>query len=134
MAFDKVAYALRLLRDGYSLEQCAVRAGYASGAEVMAAAEGRLLEQVQLRASKALQLASARSRLDALWRVAYRQAKAGEPGAVLAAVKVLERQAKLEGLDAPVKSEVKLSDFERMSDDELSLKAAELKQRWTVSS
>lgn len=45
-------------------------------------------------------------RLDSLWRTVYPEAKRGNLGAVDRSIRIMERRAKLLGLDAPAKSDV----------------------------
>lgn len=45
-------------------------------------------------------------RLDSLWRTVYPQAKSGNLGATDRALKIMERRARLLGLDAPVKNDL----------------------------
>ncbi|WP_156759646.1 hypothetical protein [Microbacterium karelineae] len=50
----------------------------------------------------------ARERGEALWKQAFADALEQRPGAVRAAVAVMQRQAALDGLDAPTRTEVSL--------------------------
>lgn len=47
-----------------------------------------------------------RDRLEFLWPLAVRDAEAGRPGAMRAAVAVVDRASRLDGLDAPTRFEV----------------------------
>jgi hypothetical protein len=52
----------------------------------------------------------------------------GDPRAVLALVRVLDRRAKLLGLDAPARVDIRTSRYERMTEDELKAEIEQLQQ------
>ncbi|WP_292834922.1 hypothetical protein [Microbacterium sp.] len=60
-----------------------------------------------------------RERLEYLWPLAARDAEAGRPGALRAAVAVSQRAAQLDGLDAPQRFEITPgeADLERLVDE-----------------
>lgn len=65
-------------------------------------------------------------RLEAMWQGLSTNAEGGNARAIEVALRLLERQAKLCGLDAPVKQEVKVS-YSELSDEELLAEASRLK-------
>src|SRR5262245_61419517 len=65
------------------------------------------------------------ARLEALFAALWPQAQAGHVPSVNAAVSILDRQAKVLGLDAPARQETKLT-VERMTDAELIAEAQRL--------
>ena len=54
-------------------------------------------------------------RLDKLWFAMYRQATQGNQGAVDRCIRIMERRAKLLGLDAPTKTELSTKDDKPIS-------------------
>lgn len=71
-------------------------------------------------------------RLEAMWRGLAPSAEAGNSRSIEVALRLLERQAKLLGLDAPVKQEVKVS-YAELSDEELLAEADRLKLRVDIN-
>jgi hypothetical protein len=148
-AAERQAYALRLRRDGATYDDIARVVGYADKASAYKAIRSALAEITREPAAevKALELA----RLDALYASAmaivdaapvipddededadpdeaYDAAMKTRLDAIRTALKVSERRSKLEGLDAPIKTQ-DVSPYDGMSREELEAKAAEVAQR-----
>ncbi|GAC1380137.1 MAG: hypothetical protein NVSMB48_05590 [Marmoricola sp.] len=76
-------------------------------------------------------------RLERLWYAAFKAVSSGDIGAIDRAVRILERQSKLHGLDAPSRSQVSLdvdmgddelnAEIERVLSDLADIRVAELK-------
>lgn len=147
-AAEKQAYALRLRRDGATYDDIARAVGYADKASAYNAIRKALAEITREPAAdvKALELA----RLDKLYAEAmaivdaspllpeddedadpdeaFDAAMKTRLDAIRTALKVSERRSKLEGLDAPTKTQ-EVSPYDGMSKDELEAKAAELREK-----
>ena len=98
---------IRLRRAGRSFDSIAAELGYASrqaaSKDFIRAIEQRRDEQA---AEVSVYRQEMNERLDALLEAAWPDATIGDPKAIETVLKVLDRQAKLNGLDAPVKSEL----------------------------
>jgi len=105
---DKAAQALALRKTGATYEQIAAHLGY-SNRQSANRAVLRLLA-----AHEAENVADLRTlenmRLDDLLFAVYKAAKSGDLGAIDRALRIMERRAKLLGLDAPVKQEISGTD------------------------
>ena len=105
---DKAAQALALRKTGATYEQIAAHLGYSSRQSANRAVL-RLLA-----AHEAENVADLRTlenmRLDDLLFAVYKAALGGDLGAIDRALRIMERRAKLLGLDAPVKQEISGTD------------------------
>lgn len=143
-AAERQAYALRLRRDGATYDEIGRIVGYADKASAYNAIRKALAEITREPAAdvKALELA----RLDKLYAEAmaivdasplipedddgdadeaYDAAMKTRLDAIRTALKVSERRSKLEGLDAPTKTQ-EVSVYDGMGREELEAKAAEV--------
>ena len=121
---EKSARAVELRRLGHTYREIAREMGITQReahrlvtkvfAETRKAAQENAAEYIQLH----------NERLEHLYRALVTRHKDGylDPRMVEVALKVLERQAKLNGLDAPVKQEVKVA-YQGLTDDELLAEA-----------
>lgn len=99
-AREREALLIRLRRDGATFQQIADHLGYSSASNAHRAYR-RAMERIPA-VEAAEYRALALQRLEALWQVTWEKAQAlGDPAAVRACVRILERQARLLGLDAP---------------------------------
>lgn len=98
---------IRLRRAGRSFDSIAAELGYASR---QAASKDFIRALEQRRDEQAAEVSVYRQemneRLDALLEAAWADATMGDPKAIETVLKVLDRQAKLNGLDTPVRTEV----------------------------
>lgn len=101
----KAAKALELRMEGKSFDQIAEEAGYNSRQAAHDAVK-RALDRIEREPADALVKLDL-ERLDVLWQIQYLNAQAGDVQAMAACMKLMERRAKLLGLDAPVKTENK---------------------------
>lgn len=101
----KAAKALELRMEGKTFEAIAEELGYA-GKQGAYDAVRRSLEAITREPAEAL-LKLDLERLDAMWGIHYLNAQAGDVQALAACMKIMERRAKLLGLDAPVKTDGK---------------------------
>jgi hypothetical protein len=101
----KAAKALELRMEGKTFEAIAEELGYA-GKQGAYDAVKRSLDAVTREPAEEL-IKLDLERLDALWGIQYLNAQAGDVQAMSACMKIMERRAKLLGLDAPVKSDIK---------------------------
>jgi len=93
----QTVWQLRVL--GATWEHAAQVAGYADVRSARRAVRRWRQEMPQADVEEARDLAMQRGEL--LWMEAWKEVKAGKPGAVGAALRVLQRQAALMGVDAP---------------------------------
>jgi len=102
--FQRQLAALRLRAAGANYEQIADKLGYRSrsGAWKAVSSAMQKLKQEGAKEARMLQV----QRLDELLLGTWKRAKTGDPRAVRAALAILERQARLMGLDAPSKLEI----------------------------
>lgn len=104
-AAERQVQALALRKAGVSYEQIASALGYASGSGAYQAVHRALRKMLKEPAEEVRDLEVAR--LDEMLRALWPGVQAGEPKKVLAALRVMERRAKLLGLDAPAKIDVR---------------------------
>lgn len=97
----KAAKALELRMEGRTFEAIAEEVGYAGKQGAYEAVRRSLLEVVREPAEELIRLDL--ERLDALWGIQYLNAQAGDVQAMAACMKIMERRAKLLGLDAPTR-------------------------------
>jgi hypothetical protein len=100
----KAAKALELRMEGKSFDAIAQEAGYNSRQAAFDAVKRSLLAITREPAEELIRLDL--ERLDVLWGIQYLNAQAGDVQAMAACMKIMERRARLLGLDAPAKQEV----------------------------
>ena len=105
VAKAKAAKALELRMEGKTFEVIAIEAGYNSKQAAYDAVK-RSLDAITREPAKEL-ISLDLERLDVLWQIQYLNAQGGDVQAMAACMKIMERRAKLLGLDAPVKTENK---------------------------
>lgn len=128
-AARKQAEALQLREDGDTFQQIADKIGYATRDSaqkaVMAALDKMLSEPAEH--VRELELI----RLDGLWRVTYKKAKEGDIKSVEAALKIMDRRARLTGLDKQIdQSTVVISHDDETRSDELDELIAEYQAKF----
>lgn len=98
-AQDRVnrAWMLRVL--GASWDQVAEQVGYSTGSNACRAVREAMGELPQPQRDELRDLW--RSRIEVLWRQSLRDVNQQRPGALSAGVRIAERAARLDGLDAP---------------------------------
>lgn len=101
----KAAKALELRMEGKSFDQIAEEAGYNSRQAAHDAVK-RALDRIEREPADALVKLDL-ERLDVLWQIQYLNAQAGDVQAMAACMKIMERRARLLGLDAPIKTDNK---------------------------
>lgn len=104
LAKVKAAKALELRMEGKTFEQIAVETGYNSKQAAYDAVKRSLDAITREPAQELIKLDL--ERLDVLWQIQYLNAQSGDVQAMAACMKIMERRAKLLGLDAPAKQEV----------------------------
>lgn len=102
-AVDKQVRALELRKAGKTLEQIANELGYASKSGAAKALSVALQKTIQEPADELRTLES--QRLDALLHSLWPNALSGDTRAIDTCLRVMDRRAKLLGLDAPAKLE-----------------------------
>lgn len=100
----KAAKALELRMEGKTFEAIALEAGYNSKQAAYDAVKRSLDAITREPAQDLIRLDL--ERLDVLWQIQYLNAQGGDVQAMAACMKIMERRARLLGLDAPVKQEV----------------------------
>lgn len=103
-AHDKQQKALELRKAGVSYAAIAKQLGYRGPSGAHAAVAAALKKTLQEPADEVRTLEL--ERLDAMLLAIWRQVKEGNHGAIDRALRILERRAKLLGLDAPVKQDI----------------------------
>lgn len=107
---EKERKVVELRHMGITYEVIAKQVGYASPSGAFHAYERALARYPKETLEKKRELAE--SRLDRLLAGVWTRALRGETSAILAAIKIFERQAKLVGLDAPQKIETDLTVYD----------------------
>lgn len=102
---DKAAQALALRKTGATYDQIAGALGYASRGAAHRAVQ-RLLKAHEVEGVEELRKLED-SRLDEMLFAIYKAARGGDLGAIDRILRIMERRAKLLGLDMPALSEVK---------------------------
>ena len=97
----KAAKALELRMEGKTFAAIAEELGYA-GKQGAYDAVKRSLDAITREPAQDL-LKLDLERLDAMWGIHYLNAQAGDPQALASCMKIMERRARLLGLDAPTK-------------------------------
>jgi len=101
----RAAKALELRMEGKTFEAIAEELGYAGKQGAYDAVRRSIAAVTREPAEELLKLDL--ERLDAMWGIHYLNAQAGDVQALSACMKIMERRAKLLGLDAPVKTDNK---------------------------
>ena len=97
----RAAKALELRMEGQTFEAIAEALGYAGKQGAYDAVRRSLAAVTREPAEELIKLDL--ERLDVLWQIQYLNAQGGDVQAMAACMKIMERRAKLLGLDAPVK-------------------------------
>ena len=97
----RAAKALEMRMEGLTFEAIAEALGYAGKQGAYDAVRRSLAAVTREPAEELIKLDL--ERLDGLWQIQYLNAQAGDVQAMAACMKIMERRAKLLGLDAPVK-------------------------------
>lgn len=105
-ARQKAARALDLRKEGKTFEEIAAEVPYNSRQAACDAVKRAIAAITREPASELIELELAR--LDAMWGKHYLNAQAGDVQALAACMKVMERRAKLLGLDAPTETKTEL--------------------------
>ena len=106
----KTARALELRMEGHTFDKIAEMAGYnckqSAFYAVKTAIDAITREPAELLIKLDLE------RLDVLWQIQYLNAQSGDTVAMTACMKIMERRAKLLGLDAPAKQDLTVTSAE----------------------
>jgi hypothetical protein len=94
--------------EGKTFEEIAKEIGYAGKQGAYDAVRRSLVEIIREPAEALVKLDL--ERLDVLWQIQYLNAQGGDVAAMSACMKIMERRAKLLGLDAPEKREIAVVD------------------------
>lgn len=118
--------ALELRRKGYTYREIGKEMGitYRAAHKLVTDAYREVASKASETAEQMVRLQE--ERIEALYKALEQQIEAGKIGAIEVAIRLLERHAKLRGLDAPAKQEVKVQ-FQDMTDEELLAEAERLK-------
>lgn len=100
----KAAKAVALRMEGRTFPDIAKELGYNSRQAAHDAVMRSLRETLREPAEELIRLDL--ERLDSLWQTPYLQAQGGDVQALAACMKIMERRARLLGLDAPAKQQV----------------------------
>lgn len=101
----KAAAALEARKEGKTFDQIAEECGYNSRQAAHDAVK-RALDSIIREPADSLRILDL-ERLDVLWQIQYLNAQAGDVQAMAACMKIMERRARLLGLDAPIKTDNK---------------------------
>lgn len=104
----KAAKALELRMEGKTFEAIAYELGYA-GKQGAYDAVKRSIDAITREPAEDL-IKLDLERLDVLWQIQYLNAQGGDVPAMAACMKIMERRAKLLGLDAPIKQDLSSTD------------------------
>lgn len=102
----KAAKALELRKEGQTFQAIAETAGYNSPQAAHEAVKRAIKEIIREPAEDVIRLEL--ERIDALWGIQYLNAQTGDVQAMAACMRLMERRAKLLGLDAPEKVDAKI--------------------------
>ncbi len=101
----KAAAALEARKEGKTFDQIAEECGYNSRQAAHDAVK-RALDAIIREPADSLRILDL-ERLDVLWQIQYLNAQSGDVQAMAACMKIMERRARLLGLDAPIKTDNK---------------------------
>lgn len=104
-AKQRAVLALEARKEGKTFAQIAEEVGYNSPQAAHDAVKRALDAMIREPAESVRRLEL--ERLDTLWQIQYLNAQAGDVQAMAACMRIMERRAKLLGLDAPTKVESK---------------------------
>jgi hypothetical protein len=107
----KAAKAIELRKEGMGFPEIAKELGYNSRQAAHDAVSRGLKSILREPALELITLDL--ERLDALWNIQYLNAQGGDVQALAACMKIMERRAKMLGLDAPSKTDNKNENTER---------------------
>ena len=99
----KAAQAMTLRMEGMTFEEIARQLGYAGKQGAYDAVRRSLREVIREPAEELIRLDL--ERLDVLWGPQYSNAQSGDVQAMAACMKIMERRARMLGLDTPAKPE-----------------------------
>lgn len=102
-AKEKAAQALELRKEGYGFQEIADKLGYNSVQAAHAAVKRSIMAIIREPAEELIKVEL--ERIDKMWRIHYVNAYNGDPDALKSCLKLMERRAKLLGLDAAQKIE-----------------------------
>jgi hypothetical protein len=105
-AKERAGTALRLRKEGRTYAEIAELAGYNTISAAFDAVRREMARVTKEPAAELIQLEA--ERLDTLFRAHYRAAVAGDVKATLTCLKIMERRARLLGLDAPLKQDLSM--------------------------
>jgi hypothetical protein len=114
VVFDKERQVLELRLQGYTFDVIAEHVGYASPGSAHNAYKRGLMRTLQEPSQELRDLEIAR--LDRLMNGVWEKALLGDVPAVNAVLKILERRAKMLGLDAPAKIQAEVTNYEGGTD------------------
>lgn len=109
-ATEKQRQALEMRKAGKSFDIIAENLGYRDRSGAYRAIARALRKTIQQPAEEVRTLEV--ERLDAMLQAMWTQAKSGNQGAIDRVLRIMERRAKLLGLDAPTKSEIRISELD----------------------
>ena len=98
---EKQLRVLELRKAGLTWEAIAAEVGYADHSGAVYAFRAAIKRVLQVPAEEVRSLEM--ERLDKLWEAVYSKAALGDIAAITAALKIMERRSRLQGLDAPTK-------------------------------
>lgn len=119
-AREKARQALELRKAGLSYEAIAARVGWSAKSTAYHAI-GKALDAITREPAKRVRSLEL-ERLDALLLALWQKARGGDAGAIDRILKIMERRAKLLGLDAPQRVEQTLEHSGHVTNDSLSPK------------
>jgi hypothetical protein len=128
----RAAKAIEMRMEGKTFDEIARELKYAGKQGAYAAVKNGLDEIVREPAKNLLQLDL--ERLDAMWGIHYLNAQGGDVQALAACMKIMERRAKMLGLDAPAKAEVTGAnggpiEYSALTDEQLEAKIKALQEK-----
>lgn len=129
-AIDNQLKALELRKAGIPYQRIAESLGYKDASGAWRAVKAALKKTLQEPADELRQIEI--ERLDAMLSSIWASVKQGQYGAIDRAIKIMERKAKLLGMDAPTKTDVTSggekiqSPYAGLSDEELLARIAKL--------
>jgi len=116
-AHRKRIKCLEMRMQGHTFEQIAKKVGYADKGAAYKAWQTGMAEAIRVPASEALELEL--QRLDALLHALWSAASKGDTQATDRVIKIMERRAKLLGLDVQKTIPINITGYEGWTDEEL---------------